>query len=97
MVPSLSAHQDAGIRSAAEAVRLAERATILARGRPTESAALDALAAALAAAERFGEAVKAAVEAERLSDDGARRTEIRERIELYRRGLPFRVMTDRPK
>lgn len=93
----LSAHQDAGIRSSAEAVRLAEHAMILARGRPTESAALDALAAALAAADRFGEAVKAAVEAERLSDDGARRTEIRERIELYRRGLPFRVMTDRPK
>ena len=69
----------------------------VARGTPTESAALDALAAALAGADRFAEAVKAAVEAEKLSDDGSRRKEIRERIALYRSGKPFRVITDLPK
>jgi tetratricopeptide (TPR) repeat protein len=87
----LSAHQDAGIRSSSDALRHGERAAALARGTPTESAALDALAAALAAANRFAEAVTAAVEAEKLSSDDARRKDIRERIALYRRGLPFRV------
>lgn len=93
----LSAHQDAGIRSSAEAVRFGERAVGLARGTTTESAALDALAAALAGADRFNEAVKAAIEAERRSDREWQRTEIRGRIALYRRGIPFRVITDRPK
>ena len=69
----------------------------LARGTPTESAALDALAAALAGADRFNEAVKAAVEAQRLSGDDSQRRAIGERIALYRRGVPFRVITDRPK
>ena len=92
----MSAHQDAGIRSPTDAVRLGERAVILARGTPNEGAALDALAAALAAADRFREAVRAAVEAERLSGDDTRRKEIRERIGLYQLGKPFRV-TERPK
>lgn len=93
----LSAHQDAGIRSSAEAVRLGERAAGLARGAPTESAALDALAAALASSDRFSEAVKAAVEAQGLSGDDSRRKEIADRIALYRRGIPFRVIAARPK
>jgi tetratricopeptide (TPR) repeat protein len=93
----LSAHQDAGIRSSTEAVRLGERARDLARGAPAESAALDALAAAFAAADRFAEAVETAVEAEQLGQDESQRREIRERIALYRRGIPFRVITDRPK
>ena len=93
----LSAHQDAGIRSSTEAVRLGERAVGRARGMSTESAALDALAAALASANRFSEAVKAAVEAQALNGDDSRRKEIGERIALYRQGIPFRVITDRPK
>ena len=93
----LSAHQDARIRSSTESVLLGERAVVLARGTPTESTALDALAAALAGADRFSEAVTAAVEAERLSDDGSRRQDIRERIALYRNGKPFRVIADLPK
>lgn len=93
----LSAHEDAGIRSATEAVRLGQRGKDLAKGTSTESAALDALAAALAAADRFRDAIAAAAEAERLSADDARRAEIRARLALYRRGIPFRVAADRPK
>lgn len=92
----VSAHQNDSIRSPTDAVRLGERAVSLARGTPHEGAALDALAAALAAAERFREAVRVAVEAERLTGDDTRRREIRERTALYRLGKPFRV-TDRPK
>jgi tetratricopeptide (TPR) repeat protein len=87
----LSAHPDAAIRSATESVRLGERAVALARGTPTESAALDALAAALADAGRFPEAIAAAVDAERISANDAHRAAVRERMADYRRGLPFRV------
>ena len=88
----LSAHQDAGVRSSADAVRLGEQAVSYTRGAPLEPAALDALAAALANAGRFAEAVEVAVKAERLTADGPLHKEIGERITLYRKGIPFRVL-----
>lgn len=85
----LSAHADASIRRPHEAVRLAERAVALA-GRDNPDA-LDVLAAAYASAGRFDDAVRTG-EAALALEQGARRRQpsgLRERVELYRRRLPF--------
>jgi tetratricopeptide (TPR) repeat protein len=87
----LSAHRDAAIRRPAEAVRLAERAVTLTT-RSVE--ALDALAAAYAAEGRFDSAVKTGMEAlARLASTqaSALASDIRARVDLYRRQIAFIV------
>jgi tetratricopeptide (TPR) repeat protein len=79
----LAVHPEESRRDPAKAVALAERASRLARD---DASVLDALAAAYAAAGRFEDAVAEAERALVLS--GAE--EIRARLELYRRGQPFR-------
>jgi len=86
----LSAHEDAAIRSPQEAVALAERAATLTNRQ--DSAALDVLAAAYAAAGRFDEAVQTGVAAERVANqDGLkdRATEIHKRVDLYKKAVPL--------
>jgi tetratricopeptide (TPR) repeat protein len=78
------------LRRPAEAVRLAERAVELTQSR--DLAALDTLAAALAATGQFERAVRAAEAAAALassSGDPAANA-IRDRLANYRRGLPYR-------
>jgi Tfp pilus assembly protein PilF len=82
---------ETGLRQPDEALRLAERGAALTR--PQTSAALDVLAAALASAGRFDEAVETAqralVLATAVRDDRAA-GRIRDRLSLYQRGQPFR-------
>jgi Tfp pilus assembly protein PilF len=82
---------ETGLRQPDEALRLAERGAALTR--PQTSAALDVLAAALASAGRFDEALETAQRALALAaavhdDQAAGR--IRDRLSLYQRGQPFR-------
>jgi tetratricopeptide (TPR) repeat protein len=88
----LSAHHDAAVRRPVEAVDLAERAvTIVGR---TSAAALDALAAAYASAGRFDAAVDTGMEAARLADQTRETSladDVRARVDLYRRRIPFIV------
>jgi tetratricopeptide (TPR) repeat protein len=78
---------DAGLRDAAEAVRLASRAAELSGGR--DPAILDTLAAAYASAGRFEEAIHTAQAAESLCAAAPElAAEIRARLELYRAGRP---------
>ncbi len=86
----LSSHPDGAVRDPEEAVRLATRAADL--GMRQDHLSLDALAAACAAAGRFGEAVSNAM----LAADVARRAGAREqaahienRLALYRRGRAY--------
>ena len=91
-----AAHQDAEIRSPTEAVRLGQLAAVHTSGSEAASAALDALAAAFAAANRYDEAVATAIKAQEIATLPRQRQEILERLSLYRRRLPFRA-SDRPK
>src|SRR5262249_13818751 len=77
----VSAHEDASIRAPQEAVGLAERAATLTNRQ--DSAALDALAAAYAAAGRFDDAVGTGSAALALArrDSPERAGEIRSRLE----------------
>ena len=83
-------HEDAALRDAQEAVRLAERAR-QSTG-PDHVRALDVLAAACAAAGRFDEAVAAADRAlaqARVSGDESAAREIEQRLAGYRAGRPY--------
>jgi tetratricopeptide (TPR) repeat protein len=85
----LSAHADRSIRNPQEAVRLAERAVVLT---PEDPAALDVLAAALAASGQFDNAVTAATKAQALArDNAALADDISRRLVLYRSRRPFIV------
>jgi len=86
----LAAHEDEAIRSPVDAVKYGELAVSLSPSNDTRSAAFDALGAALAAAGRFTEAVQAAEQALRLSGPQPVR-DIKQRLQLYQRKLPFRV------
>jgi tetratricopeptide (TPR) repeat protein len=91
----LAAHQDAAVRRPLEAIALAERAVMLTDRQSAD--ALDALGAAYASAGRFDEAVSVGVEAGALLDGFGQRQavdDIRRRVDLYRRRLPF-VIPDR--
>jgi arylsulfatase A-like enzyme/Flp pilus assembly protein TadD len=88
----LATHPDETARDPQEAVHLAERAAELTENR--RAGILDTLAAAYAAAGQFDEAVTtaqaalslaAAAGTDRFADD------IRQRLELYRQGKPFRT------
>jgi tetratricopeptide (TPR) repeat protein len=78
------------LRRPAEAVRLAERAVELTQSR--DLAALDTLAAALAATGQFERAVTAAEAAAALASSSGHpaAAAIRDRLARYRRGLPYR-------
>ncbi len=84
-------HQSFAVRDPAEAVRLAEQAARAAgEGDPS---VLDTLAAAYAAAGRFGAAVKVSEQAAALAREGKDpelAAEIEQRTAGYRRGSPFR-------
>jgi Tfp pilus assembly protein PilF len=88
----LSAHRDPTIRRPEEAIALARRAASLPNHPPVES--LDVLAAAYAAGGQFDAAVAAEVAAlqllERTQSVGLI-DDVRERLALYRRHVPFVV------
>lgn len=84
-------HRDATVRDGAKAVELAERACELTGYKL--GAAMDTLAAAYAEAGRFDEAIDTASKAIDLATAAGEGTligGIRERLELYRKGIPFR-------
>jgi tetratricopeptide (TPR) repeat protein len=86
----LATDPNASIRNGTEALELAERAARLTEGR--EPNFLDTLAAALAEARRFSEAVKTAEQALALASDQhdtALAEAIRARVKLYQSGVPF--------
>ncbi|MHC5060244.1 MAG: tetratricopeptide repeat protein [Planctomycetota bacterium] len=86
----LATHNEAKFRNPAEAIRLAEHACSLTDHK--DAGLVDTLAAAYAAAGRFSEAVTAAQKAVELAKTGSNkeRTEkIRNRLELYKAGLPY--------
>src|SRR5262249_6779951 len=86
----LSTSSDPAVRNASEALSKAERAVALTAGR--DARALDALAASLAAAERFDEAVRAGERALKIigsTGDRATTDAIRARLELYKNGMPY--------
>jgi tetratricopeptide (TPR) repeat protein len=81
---------EASVRRPDEAVRLAERADELTGHR--DAGALDVLAAAYAAAERFEDAVRVSREAMTIADNGGLQSlwvDIRERAKLYEQGRAF--------
>lgn len=86
----LATHPNEGIRNAPEAVSIAEKAARLTQRR--EPRILDTLAAAYAAAGRFGEARSVAEEALRNISSPSQyllRDEIRERLRLYQQGRAY--------
>src|SRR5262249_10578790 len=88
----LSAHRDSAIRRPDEAIALARRAASLENPPSVES--LDVLGAAYAAAGQFDSAVATAVAAlQRLERNPVNGLidDVRERLALYRRHLPFVV------
>ncbi len=93
----LAATPAAALRNPREAERLARRALAMADDDNSRYSLLDTLATAQAAAGRFPEAVKSAQRAvglaRRVKVPPAGIAELEERLELYRKGLPFR---DRP-
>jgi tetratricopeptide (TPR) repeat protein len=82
----LATAPEAELRDPGEAIRLAE--TALGEG-STHRIRLDTLAAGLAAAGRFPEAVRAAEVAAREAADGILAEQIRARLALYRAGTPY--------
>jgi tetratricopeptide (TPR) repeat protein len=80
------------LRDANEAMQLAERAVQLAKGEDPQ--ALDVLSAAFAEAGRYDEATRAAEQAQNLAMTENKTKlagEIRERLDMYRLGLPYRT------
>ncbi|PYJ90993.1 MAG: hypothetical protein DME62_16055 [Verrucomicrobia bacterium] len=87
-----TASGEVGTQHAAEAVRLAEQACRISGCK--QSGLLDTLAAAYANAGRFEEAVKADEEAlsiAKVAGENNFADSIRARIDLYKKGSPFRV------
>jgi superkiller protein 3 len=87
----LATGRDASLRSAAEAVTLAERAARLTGGQ--DASILDGLAAAYAEAGRFADAIETANRAQRLAAQQGQpdlAAEIKARIVLYEAKTPYR-------
>ena len=83
---------NAELRNANEALQLAEKAVRLTNGKDPQT--LDVLAAALAEAGRFDEAITTAEQAETKAAEANKpklADEIRGRVDLYRLRLPFRT------
>jgi tetratricopeptide (TPR) repeat protein len=94
----LATHRDQGVRNPADAVRLADRAAALS-GR-TDVRALDTLAAALAAAGDFEQAVSTVQTAIMLAQrSGSAETvrQLQERLDLYRRKTPLYAASAAPR
>ena len=87
----LATHNDGQVRDSAEALRLARRVAKLTGAR--QPSALDTLAAALAAAGEFSEAVRVAEKALQLART-QKQTQLADKIEsrlqLYRHSQPYR-------
>jgi tetratricopeptide (TPR) repeat protein len=86
----VATHPDRRVRDPDQAVRLAERAVSLTNRR--DPVALDVLAAAYAAADRFDEAVstaQAAIDLLRASGQPRSSTEIEQRLARYRQRQPY--------
>lgn len=86
----LAVHPDEATRDPKNALRLARRASRLAR--EPDATTLDALAAAYASAGRFDDAVETAEKAlarARTEGDGERARAVAERLELYRNETPY--------
>lgn len=82
---------DESLSNPSEAIKLAEKACALSKGQSARP--LDTLAAAYAAAGNFSEAVKTAEKAIKLAEAADEKDlawEIRERLELYKAGRPYR-------
>lgn len=87
----LAASDRADIQDPQLAVDIGQRAVAESGDRTTEALALDALAAAFAAAQRFDEAVAAVTKALTAVQDPGLRARVLERLALYRRRVPFIV------
>jgi protein O-mannosyl-transferase len=86
----LATDPDPAVRNAPEAVERAERAVRLTRR--ADAGSLDILAAAYAEAGRMSEAILVAQEAEKeAAGDASALQAIRQRLDLYRAGRPFRT------
>ncbi len=88
----LATSDDALLRDATEAVRLAEQA-VAASGEAPDPGRLDTLAAALAASGRFDEAAQLADRAAELAESGGQApmgAVLREHAALFRSGQPYR-------
>jgi Flp pilus assembly protein TadD len=88
---ALATSPDPSVRDGKRATALAEQAVKLSGRREPNS--LDSLAAAYAEAGRFSDAIRAAEEGitvARRQGDKTTEAELRSRLELYRRGTPFR-------
>ncbi|MBW2541238.1 MAG: tetratricopeptide repeat protein [Deltaproteobacteria bacterium] len=86
----LATHTDAATRRPAEAIRLARRASVLAKHR--NPYVRNALAAAHASAGQFARAAKvaeSALEMARATRDEALAADILEQLEFYRKGKPY--------
>jgi tetratricopeptide (TPR) repeat protein len=89
---ALATSPESDSRQPEEALRLAERGAQLTR--PETSVAFDVLAASLASAQRFDEAIATAERALALAiaaKNDREAAQIRERLDLYRRRMPYRV------
>jgi arylsulfatase A-like enzyme/Flp pilus assembly protein TadD len=87
----LATHSQDNLRNPAKAIQLAQRACELANQK--NAGFLDTLAAAYAAAGRFDDAAATAEKAVQLiasGDNKQRLQKVRERLELYRQGKPYR-------
>jgi tetratricopeptide (TPR) repeat protein len=94
----LATHPDASVRNGQEAVGLAERAARLSPG--LGAGLLDTLAAAYAEAGRFPEAVQAASSALDIASQQENAPLVKSltaKIELYRKGIPFRQTPQTPR
>jgi tetratricopeptide (TPR) repeat protein len=93
----LATHAPAEGGDPTRAIELAQRACAL-TGRH-DATSLDTLAAAHAAAGRFGQAVETATEARRVAEAAGQRRQaesIQSRLELYRQRKPYREAASRP-
>jgi len=87
----LAASDRADITNPSLAVEIGRRAVDAGVDQASQALALDALAAAFAASNRFDDAIASATRALALAEDAAQRNGLIERLSLYRRRLPFVV------
>ena len=91
---ALATAPDAKLRDGKRAVELATQACELTKWKVYRT--LDTLAAALAEAGKFDEAVKRQEEALKLLDDNRFRGEYEQRLNLYKARKPFHFRSEKP-